>query len=89
MDLAKSSNVRWTEEHGEIMTHWQSGQLHRDDGPAVEWPDGSNFWFVEGLRHREDGPAVQYANGTEEWYIRDRKIIDPLIIAAMKFRYKD
>jgi len=45
---------------------------HREDGPAVEWANGSRAWFLNGERHREDGPAVEYANGYKEWYLNDQ-----------------
>ena len=44
------------------------GQLHRLDGPAREWADGTKEWYVNGLRHRLDGPAFEGANGTKGWY---------------------
>ena len=44
-----------------------AGQLHRLDGPAVEWKDGSR-WYQNGKLHRTDGPAVVYANGTKYWW---------------------
>jgi hypothetical protein len=47
---------------------FQSGQLHRLDGPAYEWADGSKAWYQNGKRHRLDGPAVEYADGTKRWY---------------------
>jgi len=43
--------------------------LHRLDGPAIIWSDGSKAWFVDGKRHRLDGPAVEYATGTRLWYV--------------------
>ena len=45
-----------------------AGQLHRLDGPAVIWADGTKFWHQNGRRHRTDGPAAIWANGTKEWY---------------------
>lgn len=42
--------------------------LHRTDGPAVEYPNGDKYWYVDGVRHRDDGPAVEYADGTKHWY---------------------
>ena len=45
------------------------GELHREDGPAVEYADGTKHWYVDGKRHREDGPAVEYANGDKYWYV--------------------
>ena len=51
-------------------TQWRNkeGQLHREDGPAVEWSDGTKSWYQYEKRHREDGPAVEYANGDKCWY---------------------
>jgi hypothetical protein len=46
----------------------QNGQRHREDGPAIEWADGTKIWYRNGQCHREDGPAIEYANGTKIWY---------------------
>lgn len=52
---------------------WYSdGELHREDGPAVEHADGSTAWYRRGKLHREDGPAIEHANGTRWWYRDDR-----------------
>lgn len=47
--------------------------LHRLNGPAVEWADGSKVWHVDGKRHRLSGPAIEYADGSKFWYV-DGKI---------------
>jgi hypothetical protein len=47
--------------------------LHREDGPAIEWVDGSKSWYRDGKLHREDGPAIECADGSKEWY-RDDKL---------------
>lgn len=49
------------------------GKLHREDGPAIEWANGTREWFIEGKRHREDGPAVEWINGTNEWYLDGKR----------------
>ena len=53
-------------------THWHKDAkcnvLHRDGGPAVEWADGTRYWYQNGQRHRTDGPAVEYADGSKLWY---------------------
>ena len=46
-----------------------NGELHREDGPAVEYADGRRYWYLNGLLHREDGPAFELANGSREWYV--------------------
>ena len=44
-------------------------KLHRIDGPAVEWSNGSKFWYVDGKRHRTDGPAIEYSSGSKRYYL--------------------
>ena len=51
-------------------TIWMQDEcIHREDGPAIEWPDGTKAWYLNDKEHREDGPAVEYANGDREWWI--------------------
>ena len=47
---------------------YKNGLLHRDDGPAVIYPDGRQEWWKEGSGHRDDGPAVICTSGTHYWY---------------------
>lgn len=51
-------------------TEWYNngGDLHREDGPAVQFVNGDNEWYLNGLRHREDGPAIECPDGHQEWY---------------------
>ena len=59
-----------------------NGKLHRRNGPAIEWPNGSKMWFLNGRHHREDGPAIETpvvlidkkrAGGIKEWYLNDKR----------------
>ncbi|MGK5053659.1 hypothetical protein [Janthinobacterium sp. RB2P8] len=51
-------------------TKWYlNDQLHREDGPAVEYVHCYKGWFINGQHHREDGPAIEHANGPKEWYL--------------------
>jgi hypothetical protein len=43
--------------------------FHREDGPAIEWRDGSKSWYLNGKLHREDGPAYEGADGHKEWWL--------------------
>ena len=43
--------------------------IHREDGPAMEWDNGTKEWFINGLYHRMNGPAVEYSGGSKEWYL--------------------
>jgi len=43
--------------------------IHREDGPAEEWADGTKEWYIDGKRHREDGPALEYISGANHHFI--------------------
>jgi hypothetical protein len=42
--------------------------LHRVDGPAIEYYDGDKEWWQNDKLHRIDGPAIEHADGSKEWY---------------------
>jgi hypothetical protein len=54
--------------------YWRNkeGLLHRLDGPAIEWSDGTQMWFINGQRHRFDGPAVEWWDGRKFWWVLDK-----------------
>jgi hypothetical protein len=54
---------------------WVGLQLHRIDGPAIEWADDGKEWWVSGIRHRTDGPACEWPDGrvTQRWYLNGEK----------------
>ena len=54
-----------------------NGKLHREDGPAAEYADGTKWWYVNGERHRVDGPAVENANGNKWWCVNDKRYDTP------------
>ena len=57
------------------VVEWRlDGQLHRMDGPAVEWPDGYRAWYFMGKLHREDGPAIISQNVNHGFYLMGYKI---------------
>ena len=69
---------------------YQDGELHRTDGPAIEWADGTRMWYRDGRLHRTDGPAVEYPDGTREWY-QDGKLhrMDgPAVESGGRFRHR-
>ena len=45
----------------------ENDEFHREDGPAIEYADGSKTWIKNGLYHREDGPAIECANNYKTW----------------------
>lgn len=62
LEIDKNKNRFWRNDYG---------KLHRLDGPAIEFSDGSKFWYKNGQRHREDGPAVECNNGYKAWMINN------------------
>lgn len=57
-----------TESNGTVR-YKLNGQLHRKNGPAVEYANGNKEWYIEGKLHRIDGPAIECANGFKEYYV--------------------
>lgn len=51
------------------------GNLHRVDGPAIEYPHGTCFWYLHGNLHRIGGPAVIFSNGVHVWAIDDVRFL--------------
>jgi hypothetical protein len=49
-------------------------KFHREDGPAIEYGDGTKAWFLNDKRHREDGPAIEYFDGRKSWFLNDIKL---------------
>ena len=45
--------------------------FHREDGPAIEWPNGDKSWYLNDKLHRMGGPAVEYNTGKKVWYVSD------------------
>lgn len=44
------------------------GDLHREDGPAQIWQDGTKFWYVNGVDTSiNDFPAEQHPEGIMAW----------------------
>jgi len=62
----------------------KAGQRHREDGPAIEWANGSKFWFINDQRHREDGPAIEWADGSKFWWINGRRLTEAEFLARTK-----
>lgn len=50
---------------------YKDGNLHREDGPAVQRADGGKEWWIKGKCHRIDGPAVIFPSGKKEWHLEN------------------
>ena len=60
-------------ENKTICWYNKKDQLHRLDGPAVEYAEGFKEWWAEGKLHRLDGPAIEYADGHKAWYVDGKR----------------
>lgn len=54
---------------------WTIGDrvYHREDGPAIEYSDGTKVWRFNGKHHRTDGPAVEDCDGNKIWWIDGKR----------------
>lgn len=43
-------------------------ELHREDGPAIEYSDGAQEWWLNGQLHRKGGPAISRKH-MQAWYV--------------------
>jgi len=66
----------------------KDGEVHRLDGPAIEYTDGRKDWYQNGKLHRLDGPAVEKRNGNEEWrqYGKLHRLDGPAITNKGKYK---
>ena len=51
--------------------YWKlpNGELHKEDGPAIEYNDETKIWYKNGKRHRLDNPAIEFPNGFTQWLV--------------------
>lgn len=61
--------MKVTFENDAIIQRDDDGQLHSEDGPAIERPDGSMSYWRHGVLHRGNGPAVITPTGARMWLV--------------------
>jgi hypothetical protein len=49
-----------------------NGERHRIDGPAIEFVDGTKYWYLHDQIHRVDGPAFERQNSHKEWWLNNQ-----------------
>lgn len=69
-------NRREVDEAGNVWYYNSKNELHRLDGPAIEWADGTKWWYQHDRWHRLDGPANEWVNGFKRWFIDGEEIGD-------------
>ena len=48
-------------------------QVHRGDGPAVEYSNGRREWYKNGKLHRENGPSLVWYEGSHSYYLNNKE----------------
>lgn len=71
MESAEEPRMK-QDKHGTKRWRLKNNQLHRIGAPAVEFADGSKFWYQFDELHREDGPAMETAVGAKAWYVKGK-----------------
>ena len=72
LDEATEQPVMTVDEDGNKFWKLKNGNPHRTDGPAVEYANGSNVWYINGKSHRTDGPAIEGVGGYKAWCINNK-----------------
>ena len=62
-------SFRTKDVNGIIIWKTEDEKLHKEDGPAIIYPDGDKWWYINGKIHREDGPAIEGVDGSKEWWV--------------------
>jgi len=48
-----------------------NGLLHRVDGPAIEWADGSQFWYLHGILLTKEAHKKMM---NKQWYLNGKEV---------------
>ncbi len=62
----------------------KNGECHREDGPALIFPDGLSYWYCDGNLHREGGPAVE-----DKIKINGQPIEEEYWIEGIRYEFDD
>ena len=52
-----------------------NGEVHREDGPAIEYSNGTKYWYLNGKRHRENGPVVE-CGAYKYWFLQGEELTE-------------
>lgn len=64
----------WLSNASETKRYFIDSTPHREDGPAVIYPNGTEYWYVHGQLHRTTGPAITLNSGATFWYLNNQRI---------------
>ena len=72
------------DEKGTRRYYNKDDRLHRTNGPAVEYTDGTKRRLQDGQYHRIDGPAMEYPTGDNRWFINGKELTEAEFNQAVK-----
>ena len=63
--------------------------IHREDGPAIDFTNGHQSWYINNKLHKIDGPAIITSNGAKHWFVggKRHRIDGPAIITLDKIEF--
>lgn len=73
---------------GDAIWYSYPKNIHKENGPAIEFTDGAEMWYRNNLRHRVDGPAISFNNGDRMWYRHGKlhRLFGPAVMWARGHR---
>ena len=73
MNIMKNKSKMIVDEYGTKRWRLPNGNLHREDGPAIENINGCyKAWYLNGKLDRKDGPAIECADGEKRWWLNGK-----------------
>ena len=63
-------------DHGGNPDWKQIYELHRINGPAIQWADGDQDWYKLGKRHRTNGPAVTRIGRKPQYWVNGKQVTE-------------
>jgi hypothetical protein len=71
-DIVPTYHHKETDTSGNTYYYNEKNKRHCEDGPAMEWANGTKYWYVNDKLHLTDGPAYERADGTKHWFVNDK-----------------
>ena len=68
-NILNKNGVYINDEYGSKYTFKNNLEHSYNGKPAVEWMDGSKWWFRNGRGHRLYGPALEYSDSRKFWVL--------------------
>jgi len=79
-------SIMMTDKSGTKRWYNTKGDLHREDGPAVENVYGTKIWYINGKKHREDGSAIEWYYGAKDWFLDGEKYTEAQYKQKMRLK---